>query len=394
MRGFARTNRCALRANQNQALSIGAIAAIAALLGATTALSAQPPAPSGKSILKPVKDDKTVTPLQPIDLSYVPAKARSILVLRPAASWQRSNGRQAKQSSLELDLAALLKVDVTPDEIEQQIQGFLSATSGDADSPQDSAFAVVRAGHDLDWRKRIVDSIRKRSGEPSTWVDVGFEGRTYSRLQGGNSPAWQEKRFYFPDARTVVVAGEECLRAVIRQKPGDQTDLARAPGWQSVKCSLMAGAWKGGPDDPIDEISANFMEIVGFMMPLKSEQPFRCFCGLDDSDIFRMVTRVEFRDAAEASQVVREANEALKKSKDDLSPVLRSGKDRQGQPLRVHLRWMVELGLNLQLRSDGSAMEMSSHCEMTLRELSDFGGGRTSAGPDPAKSRTDHRETR
>ncbi len=110
-----------LRASQSHALLIGALVG---LLGLTPGLRTQSAAPTDQAASKPaVAEKKKAAPeLEPFDLSCVPAKAKSIMIFRPAAI---SRHRGMETSWEAVPLGPVLNLPVKGDEIEQVTSGFL-----------------------------------------------------------------------------------------------------------------------------------------------------------------------------------------------------------------------------------------------------------------------------
>ena len=214
----------------------------------------------------------------------------------------------------------------------------------------------------------VTESCKTQSGKPSEWVNVAFEGRTYYKLRGRAPSPSDEMCFYFPDARTIVLAGEDCIRGVIRQAADSRPDLARAVGWQSISRSLIAAAWEQKGLEEFDEVSGMMMEIVGTIFPLRSKLPRRCYCGLDDHEIFRATAMVEYPDAREASRATSDAIGSLAQSKVGLA-------GRELDATHGMVRSMLDLGRNCQVRCNGHTVEIVSRCKMGLVDFHGYFGG-------------------
>ena len=286
-------------------------------------------------------------------------------------------------------------------------RGFLrpdgAEANGDARRP-DRGFWVVRAGRDLDWRRLILDCCKNRDDKPSTWVNVAFEGRTYCKLEvredtpstqpGGRAlfgvdpePAARSLRlpsstaergpcFYFPDGRTVVVADEDCIRGVIRQPLDSRPNLARADGWRTVCRSLIAAAWvEDAPGYVFDEVSGIMMEILTAIIPLRSKQPRRSYCGLDAHEIFRTTTSTEFRNTKDASRGALEAIGSLAETKVAYAAIRWTSAGQKFDTTRGMIRSMFDLARNCQVRCNERTVEVISRCKMDLVDFNGYFGG-------------------
>ena len=152
-----------LRASQSHALLIGALVG---LLGLTPGLRHQSAAPTDQAASKPaVAEKKKAAPeLEPFDLSCVPAKAKSIMIFRPAAI---SRHRGMETSWEAVPLGPVLNLPVKGDEIEQVTSGFLPRSV--------PGRTMFRAG-------RIPGS--GSFGRVTTWT-----GRRWSRIRARPNPA-------------------------------------------------------------------------------------------------------------------------------------------------------------------------------------------------------------
>ncbi len=398
------------------------IGAVVILLGSAPGLRAQSAAPSEKAASKPavVEKTKAVAELEPFDLSYIPAKAKSLMIDRPAAI-SRRKGMEAYRDGFALSLSPELNIVVRVEGglIEQRATGFLregvAGVNVGAGRP-DPGFWVVRAVRDLDWKKLIVDSSKGQTGKVSDWMNVAFEGRTYCKLVVRNVPPEKEPEgprffgvnpdlaarslqvppskqpegpcFYFPDARTVVVADEECIRGLIRQPADSRPGLARGDGWQAVSRSLIAAAWEqDGPEYLYDAVSGMMMEVVGVILPFRTRESSRCYCGLDDREKFRVTATYEFPSNKEAARAALEAMGSFVAGKIGLAVQLWTGAGKELDMKRGMIRSMLDLAWNGWVRYDGRTLAVVSRCKMGLAEFDRYFGGLATPAEDRKQAR-------
>jgi hypothetical protein len=341
-----------------RALLIGTIALAS---GSARDVRAQAPPPAEKKASQPAAPK-----LAPFDLAYIPVKAKSIRIDRPAAMARRQRGQKEREDyPFPLSSELNLKVSVKADQVEQATMGLLHPVV------PGHGFWVLRAVHDLDWKKRIGDAIKGRPGMPSDWAAVAFGGRTYFKLRGGQFSSWHEVCFYFPDPRTVVMADEECIRDLIRQPAGRQPELARGDGWQTVNRNLIAAAWAQEAEEAVyDEVSGMWMELLVHILPFKTKEPRRTFCGLGEDAVFRMTARFEFGDPRTATRAALDALGNLLVSKAEIAALRLSGQlDRDDNGM---FQTMLDLASHCQVRANGRIVEIASQCKMDLDAV--FGG--------------------
>ncbi len=229
----------------------------------------------------------------------------------------------------------------------------------------------------MEWKGRISGSSKTDAGERCDRVNAEYEGRTYHKLRDRGPVQWHDICCYFPAARTVVVADEECVRGLIRQPIDSRPDPGRAGGWQPISRGLVAAAWdQDGPDFRFDEVSGMLMELLVAIIPLNSERPRRSFHGLDDGDLFRITSTAGFRDAREASRAALEAIGSLAGTRVGLAALSWTKSGQEIDASGGLFRSMLDLARNGQVRCNGRAVEIASRSRMSLADFEGYFGGR------------------
>jgi hypothetical protein len=397
------------------ALVIGAFAAIAGILGPAPGLRGQTPTSSDKPDLKPADPRKESLPhLEPFDLSYLPLKAKCILAVRPAAILRREE-MKPHVKALEDAIRGLFELDAKAD-IALRLEGIEEITIGLVRSPEpgervpnfpwgsDSGCLVVRAGEALDWQKRIGDFYRLVLKQQCDWVDVPLEGKTYHKLRVHGQPypdpdPWPDWCFFFPNARTVVLADEACLREVIRRPARTQPELARDRAWQEIHRGLIAAACEqDAPDDEPDLVSEWFADLLlGFVPQLG--KPHRLFSGIAEDQTLRSRASRTYLNAKDAGAAALKITEQLATLTPGVTAVGPEAEKEIEPSERFVFRCLLELPKNCRVHCNGRTVEIATEARMPLAELTDFiraALGELASDPDnkPATDKPAQRVTR
>ncbi len=389
-------------------IAVAVIAALLSGLGFAPRLQAQSDAPTSKTTPAPKPGDaegaKPGRRLEPFNLAHVPIGATSFMVYRPARTMWASGApvRGDAQESLlvrlnDTDPGFQLKVEAAS--LDQIVQGSIRAPSADVVVHRGrSEFFIARSASPIDWKDCVLRSMTGRSGEKPKWVDVPFEGRAYSRIDGssgtpakapGKGPGdrladlLQAPRveitpsrgpfFYFPDNRTLVVAAsEDVIRGIIRQQAGAVPELARTDAWKRVSRDRVACAWTMERHDLYpDPVAAGWIEFFAMVVPIRSSTLRQFFIGLGTDDKLRLAVDEAFDDASQASKTAAARTRHLGTMR--VASILTGFHRDPG--MRAWSRWFVDLSLNGRFRTDGRRLAFESSCRMTMAELDGFFGG-------------------
>jgi len=265
---------------------------------------------------------QTTKPTPAIDLSYLPADARGIIVTRPAAICQKEGMDRlvahlnAEPKSSDLFWLAMMELAVIPiavdesdrkelrthclfrvQDIEQTTSHF-KITNGMSQGKKFRAFIphgyMVRMVRPYEWDKQA------RIWWPGM-AAVRDLRQTYYRYDPHFSYA-ETMAFYYPDDRTIVVDSEANIRTLINR------DRPTSPQWlhgsvkERVEQSLfamtidnhdraMAGIFKAGEDRGALNYSRLFEQVDFWVFGLDDSDKFslRAFAGWDSTDANRSI---------------------------------------------------------------------------------------------------------
>ena len=190
------------------------------------------------------------------DLAYVPSDAVLVFAARPAEFLGLPGYEPLTKLTKDAELVPAA-FPVSPLEIEQIVVVWLGDDPAGAavtrPRPGQRLATVQRTNKPQDWAKAIVESV----GEVEK---VPFEGREYLRLKQPRG----DYCAYTPDDRTLLTAGEDVLRDLIRRGPDLKAGHAWDPSWESVKRCQFAIAgnqaglrlWMGNPGLTALQVSA------------------------------------------------------------------------------------------------------------------------------------------
>jgi hypothetical protein len=404
MPAFRRTTLASLPGPRPGWIAVAAIGAWLAGLGFEARLQAQSDAPASKKS-GDAAEAKRGQPLETFNLAHVPIGATSFMAYRPARTVRRG-GAPARGDAHEPLLLSLgdtnpdFKLKVDEASLDQVLQGSIRSPGVDMVVHRGrSEFFVARSVAPMDWKDCVLRSRADRPGDKAKWVDVPFEGRTYSRIEGSSvtpektpgkgpgdrladllqAPRLETGRkdgpfLYVPDNRTLVVAAsEDVIRGIIRQQAGAVPELARTDAWKRISRDRMACAWCMDRQDVYapDSVAAMWMEIVALVVPLRSSNPRQFFVGLGTDDKLRLAVEEVFGDPSETKKTADARTRHLGTMR--VASILTGFHRDPG--IRAWSRWCVDLSLNGRFRTDGRRLAFESSCRMTMAELDGFFGG-------------------
>lgn len=353
--------------------------AIAALAGSPGSLSAQP-APGRP---EPVAAAKKAAPdFPPFDLSYMPARATSLLALRPAAILAREDMKphvKAIRESLSMLLGRWdIRIPIRPESIEQLTLAQRRPPRGrgnDRHDDPDLGFCLgLRMAEDTDVTSALKQMAAALEMADGLWAKAIFEGKEYHRLP---SPPDGPKKdqpsplcVYFPAPRTIVVADEETLREVLRQPARDRPNLASGGAWEDISRGLVACASAvDGPDDEVDDFSQIALEFFcGDVIPAKPKHSRLIHAGIDRDETLRFRVSDDYGDAKSA------AAEALARIGRIVEvrafTMVASGEEEKADPVvSLMMRRMNDLMRSSQVRANGPTVEIEARCHLAISEV-------------------------
>jgi hypothetical protein len=346
--------------------------------------------PSDKPASKPtvVEERKALPKFEPFDLSYVPVKAESLLAIRPSAIFRRGDMKRHGEGLQELIRSFLsgeanVQMPIKLESIEQFVLGQTlppRAKGKGRGNDLEPYCLSVRFSEDVDWQELVKGLPRDLAKTPADWAKVAFEGRTYYKPRDPEAQpadtATDYLCFFLPDARTVVMADEETLRALIRQPAKGLPELARGSGWEEISRGLIAlASAHGGPEDTLDDFSGALMEMfmdllpLQDLLPLRSNNPRRLFCGIGGDEACQFRISEDLGGAKEASAAALELIGKLTETRLMLGVESSDLEAQSDKVNRFMFRWMQEMSRNCRVRSSGRTVELVTGCKVRLTEL-------------------------
>jgi hypothetical protein len=380
-----RARRCQSCPVRGRAGLIGTVATMAVLWGLETGLPAQTPTPVEKTPAQAAGIEKKAIPdLEPFDLAYVPVEASSLIAVRPAAIFRRADMKgygESVQTLIRLllaDFGLSLPTPIALESIEQVTFALTRphrSNGNDAQADRDDRFCLsVRCAEGIDWRGAVKHWSDDSANMDAAWVKVVFEGKTYRKLpepdaQAGKAPA-ATMCVFVPDARTVVVADETSLRAVIKRPAREVPKPARGRGWQAVCRGLIAFATtQDGPDDKLDDVSSLVMEFFLDVLPLGAQYSRQVLGGIDRDETLRIRISDDLDGAKEASAAALESIGKLAATRLMLGLGSSGAEAEMDGAAKFMFGCAMDLLKNCQIRANGPAVEIDATCKARLADL-------------------------
>jgi hypothetical protein len=339
-------------------------------------------APGKASVASPnpaSKANSASTATTPFDFSYFPGHDMGFLAVRPAAMF-RIPGMKRYAEMLNAEIARALKskgdADVSFDveSIEQAVIG-LNMTPRDKKKGEPGRLMtgtfVLRSVRDRDWLPLVKVLLKDFTPKFTGLAPVQFEGRVYYTSQLPR-PA-TNAGFYCPDARTLVWASEEEIRAMIKQPSHHAPAFASGDDGKEASLGLYEivinnedGRWKfdSNSDNPEDIPIAPAIE--------KSK---RVVLRLDWGETLGLKTVVTYDTDRAAADAAKALDDLLKNAPVALLELETSAKSANRKEAQDFYRVARLFVGACAVKQSGRSVELHGRKKLTAEEIAAFGIG-------------------
>jgi beta-lactamase regulating signal transducer with metallopeptidase domain len=302
----------------------------------------------------------------PFDLSYLPANAKAIYAIRPAAVFGRPELKELanKLNREGLDrLARMMKLRpgiLKIEEIEQLVGHIVFHTDpkgGPTPTSVMATMSLVRTARDVDWVKEL---------KPLGATEVRYHGKVYYKFAPGAMPSLGGMCYYTPDRRTLLLQDEEHLRRLLSKGSTGPRKGPWMEDWKKVERGVIAIAlidsdrsWLEKRPKPKGVLDVELRRAV-----MNSDT---VVCGIDLAKGLELQVLTRSANEGRARQVARSGMAVLAEAEKDLPAQRAALKHSQHGKLRAEQKIGYDLLEDLlkhsRLRRDGSRVTYQARTE-------------------------------